>query len=230
MFLGHYAVALAAKKTAPKTSLGTLFLSVQFLDLLWPIFLLLGLEHVRIAPGNTAFTPLDFYDYPITHSLATVIGWSLAFGLIYFFRRRYARGAWVLGLGVFSHWLLDFVAHRPDLPIVPGGETNAGLGLWNSVPATLLVESTLFIVGLILYLRATTARDRIGRYAFWGFIIFSVLIYVGNIFSRQQPPSNVTALAIGGLSQWLIIPWTYWIDRHRLSNLPFESHHPEFAS
>jgi hypothetical protein len=217
MFLGHYAVALAAKKAAPKTSLGTLFLSAQFLDLLWPIFLLLGIEHVRIDPGNTAFTPLDFYDYPITHSLVTVIGWSLVFGLIYFFRRRDARGAWVLGLGVFSHWLLDFVAHRPDLPIFPGGETYTGLGLWNSVPATILVESTLFIVGLILYIRATAARDRIGRYAFWAFIAISVLIYVGNIFSRQQPPSTVIALAIGGLSQWLIIPWTYWIDRHRLS-------------
>ncbi|MGH7601366.1 MAG: hypothetical protein ACREOI_33825 [bacterium] len=217
MFLGHYAVALAAKKAAPKTSLGTLFLSVQFLDLLWPIFLLLGLEHVRIDPGNTAFTPLDFYDYPITHSLVTAIGWSLAFGLIYFFRRRDARSAWILGLGVFSHWLLDFVAHRPDLPIFPGGEIYVGLGLWNSVPATIIVESVLFFVGLILYLRTTVARDCIGRYAFWAFIAFSVLIYVGNVFSRQQPPSNVTALAIGGLSQWLIIPWTYWIDRHRLS-------------
>ncbi|MCI0695390.1 hypothetical protein L0337_25700 [candidate division KSB1 bacterium] len=217
MFLGHYAVALAAKKVAPKTSLGTLFLSVQFLDLLWPIFLLLGIEHVRIDPGNTAFTPLDFYDYPITHSLATVIGWSLVFGLIYFFKRRYVRGAWMLGLGVFSHWLLDVVAHRPDLPIFPGGETYAGLGLWNSVAATIVVESALFIAGLILYLRATAARDRIGRYAFWAFIAFSVLIYVGNVFSRQQPPSTVTALAIGGLTQWLIIPWTYWIDRHRLS-------------
>jgi hypothetical protein len=215
MFLGHYAVALAAKKAAPKTSLGTLFLSVQFLDLLWPILLLLGVEHVRIDPGNTAFTPLDFYDYPITHSLTTVIGWSLAFGLIYFAMRRYKRGAWILGLGVLSHWVLDFVSHRPDLPIFPGGETNAGLGLWNSVPATILAESTLFIVGLILYLRATSASNRIGRYAFWAFIVFSVLLYVGNIFSRQQPPSSEIALAIGGLAQWLIIPWTYWIDHHR---------------
>ena len=215
MFIGHYAVALAAKKAAPKTSLGTLFLSAQFLDLLWPIFLLSGWEHVRIDPGNTAFTPLDFYDYPITHSLIMAIVWSLAFGLIYFFRRHYMRGAWILGFGVFSHWLLDFIAHRPDLPIFPGSGTNAGLGLWNSVPATILVESTLFIVGLILYLRATTARDHIGRNAFWAFIAFTALFYVGNVFSRQQPPSNVTVLAVGGLSQWLIVPWTYWIDRHR---------------
>src|SRR5574342_248111 len=112
MFIGHYAVALAAKKVAPKTSLGTLFLSAQFLDLLWPIFLLLGIEHVRVDPGNTAFTSLDFYDYPISHSLVTVIGWSLAFGFIYFFRRNDKVGACILGLGVFSHWILDFITHR----------------------------------------------------------------------------------------------------------------------
>jgi hypothetical protein len=215
MFIGHYAVALAAKKAAPKTSLGTLFLSVQFLDLIWPIFLLLGIEHVRIDLGNTAFTPLDFYDYPISHSLATVIGWSLAFGVIYFMRRRYKPGAWILGLGVLSHWVLDFITHRPDLLIAPGLQTYAGLGLWNSVVATICVESALFIIALILYTRATQALDRTGAYAFWAFVVFTVLIYVGNIMSRQQPP-NATALAIGGLTQWLIIPWAYWIDRHRV--------------
>ena len=215
MFLGHYAVAFAAKKVAPKTSLGTLLLSAQFLDLLWPIFLLLGIEHVRIDPGNTAFTPLDFYDYPISHSLVTVLGWSLAFAVIYFIRRRNQKAAWILGLGVFSHWLLDLISHRPDLPIAPDLQIYAGLGLWNSVAATVLVESVLFVSSLILYSRATTARDRTGVYAFWAFVIFIVLIYVGNITSRQQPPAE-TALMIGGLSQWLIIPWAYWIDRHRV--------------
>lgn len=215
MFIGHYAVAFAAKKIATKTSLGTLFLSAQFLDLLWPIFLLLGIEHVRLDPGNTAFTPLDFYDYPISHSLVTVCGWSLAFGVIYLFRRSDKTGAWIAGLGVFSHWVLDFIAHRPDLPIMPGLKIYAGLGLWNSVAATVLVESVLFVPAFILYARATKALDRTGVYAFWAFIVFTVSIYVGNIMSRQQPP-NETALAIGGLSQWLIIPWAYWIDRHRV--------------
>jgi len=215
MFIGHYAVAFAAKKVAPKTSLGTLFLSAQFLDLLWPIFLLLGIEHVRIDPGHTAFTPLDFYDYPISHSLVTVIGWSLAFGVIYFFRRKDQQGAWILALGVLSHWVLDFITHRPDLPIAPGLKIYAGLGLWNSVATTVLVESVLFVAALILYTRAAKALDRTGVYAFWAFVVFSVLIYVGNIMSRQQPP-NETALAIGGLAQWLIIPWAYWIDRHRV--------------
>lgn len=214
MFIGHYAVAFAAKKVAPKTSLGQLFLAVQFLDLLWPIFLLLGIEHVRIDPGNTAFTPLDFYDYPISHSLLTAIGWSLLLGVIYFLRCGEKKAAWILGLGVFSHWVLDFITHRPDLPLAPGLEIYAGLGLWNSVAATVLVESILFVAALILYLRTTAALDRTGVYAFWAFIIFTVVIYVGNVMSRQQPPSE-TALMIGGLSQWLIIPWAYWIDRHR---------------
>jgi len=217
MFIGHYAVALAAKKAAPKVSLGTLFLSAQFIDLLWPIFLLLGLEHVRIAPGNTAFTPLDFYDYPISHSLATVIGWSLAFGLIYFFRRRDQKGAVVLGLGVLSHWLLDFFTHRPDMPIAPGQQTHVGLGLWNSVAATVIVESAVFVLAVIVYGRTTQARNRTGQYAFWSFVVFCTLIYVGNVMSRQNPPSNVTALAIGGLAQWLMVPWAYWIDRHRVN-------------
>lgn len=92
MFIGHYAVAFAAKKVAPKISLGTLFLSSQFIDLLWPLLLLLGVEHVRIDPGNTAFTPLDFYDYPFTHSLVGVLFWSVFLGLVYFAVRRYARG------------------------------------------------------------------------------------------------------------------------------------------
>lgn len=213
MFIAHYAVGLAAKKVAPKVSLGTLFLSVQFLDLLWPILLLLGVEHVRIDPGNTAFTPLDFYDYPISHSLLAVIGWSLGFVLIYFFIRRDLREAWILGTGVLSHWLIDFISHRPDMPIAPGSEARVGLGLWQSVTATVLVEGAIFIIGLALYLRSTTAQDRIGRYAFWALIAFLGIIWAGNILS--PPPPNETAIGIAGLSLWLLIPWAYWVDRHR---------------
>jgi hypothetical protein len=216
MFIGHYAVALAAKKAAPKTSLGTLFFAAHFLDLLWPILLLFEIEHVRVDIGNTAFTSLDFYDYPISHSLLTVLGWSLAFGLIYFLRHKNKRAAAVLGVGVLSHWMLDFVTHRPDMPIAPGLKTYVGLGLWNSVFATVLIEGALFIGAVILYARATKALDRTGQYAFRAFVAFSLFFYVGNILSRQQPPPE-TALAIGGLSQWLMVPWCYWIDRHRVS-------------
>lgn len=215
MFIGHYAVALAAKKAAPRVSLGTLFLSAQFLDLLWPIFLLLGLEHVRIDPGNTAFTPLDFYDYPISHSLVTVLLWSLAFVLIYNVARRYSRGAWILGACVFSHWVLDFITHRPDMPISPWTTAYVGLGLWNSVPGTIIVEGALFLIGVVLYARSTVAADRTGRYAFWILIGFLTLGWIVNMLS--PPPPSETAIAFGGLAFWLIVPWGYWIDRHRRS-------------
>ncbi len=215
MFIGHYAVALAAKKAAPKTSFGTLFIAAQFIDLLWPLLLLLGLEHVRIDPGNTAFTPLDFYDYPITHSLLAVIGWSFAFGVIYFALHRDAKASWVLGIAVLSHWVLDFLTHRPDLPIAPGLQIYAGLGLWNSLAGTLIVEGAMFVGGIILYARTTVATDRTGRYAFWSLIAFISIGYITNFMSRQQPPSSVNAIAIGGLTQWLVVAWAYWIDRHR---------------
>ena len=221
MFIGHYAVAFAAKKAAPKVSLGTLFLSVQFLDLLWPILLLLGVEHFRIDPGNTPFTPLDFYDYPVSHSLLMVLLWSLGFGVLYYILRRYPRGAWVVALGVFSHWLLDFITHAPDLPISPGLETKVGLGLWNSVPGTIVVEGGLFVAGVWLYLRSTAAKDRTGRYAFWALVGFFLLVWIINMVS--PPPPNEQAVAYSGLLLWLLVPWGYWIDRHRHTTMSSDS-------
>lgn len=213
MFIGHYAVALAVRKAAPCVSLGTLILAAQFLDLLWPAFLLLGIEHVRIAPGNTAFTPLDFYDYPISHSLLTVVGWSLAFGFFYGLLRRDRKASFVLAFCVLCHWVLDFVVHRPDLPLAPELHSRFGLGLWNSIPATVTLELFMFVASLAIFLSASKAVDAVGRTAFIIFIVFILLIYAGNIFGG--PPPSVTALAWFGLTQWLIVSWAYWIDRHR---------------
>jgi hypothetical protein len=213
MFIGHIAVAMGAKKAAPKVSLGTLLMSTQFLDLLWPIFILVGIEHVRIDPGNTAVTPLDFYDYPISHGLLTSIGWSVLFGLVYYVIRKNRNGALIVGLGVFSHWILDFISHRPDLPIAPGMNTYLGLGLWYSLPATVIVEGLMFVGGIVLYLRATEAKDRIGTYAFWGLVAFLVIIWAANTFGPSPP--NVSSLGYAGLSIWLLVAWAYWIDKHR---------------
>ncbi len=213
MFIGHFAVAFAAKKAAPKVSLGATIFASQFIDLLWPIFLLLGLEHVRIDPGNTAFTPLDFYDYPFSHSLLAVLAWSCGIGLIYFLIRRAAREAALVGACVLSHWVLDALTHRPDLPLFPGGKTLVGLGLWNHFTATVIVELAMFVGGIVLYMRATTARDRVGQYAFWALILFLGSIWLANIFS--PPPPSETAIAVASLTLWLLVPWAYWIDRHR---------------
>ena len=213
MFIGHFALAFAGKRAAQKTSLGTLFLSVQLVDLLWPLFLFVGLEHVRVDPGNTSFTPLDFYDYPLTHSLAATVIWAALFGAVYLLLRRYRRGAWVVGLGVLSHWILDFLTHRPDLPLAPGSVLFLGLGLWNSVPGTLIIELGLFALGIVLYLRSTKPRDRIGVYALWALIAFLLLVYAGNTFG--PPPPDEATLAIVGNAGWLFVLWAYWVDRHR---------------
>ncbi|MDE3056744.1 MAG: hypothetical protein KGJ59_02135 [Bacteroidota bacterium] len=215
MFIGHYAVALGTKKAAPKISLGTLFIAAQFLDLLWPLFLLLGIEHVRIEPGNTPFTPLDFYDYPLTHSLAGAILWSLVLGAVYFAIRRNRNNALIVGAVVFSHWILDFLTHRADLPLWFSGSLKVGLGLWYSVAGTIMVEGGIFIAGIFLYLRATKAKDKIGTYGFWGLAAVLAGSYFGSSFG--PPPPNVGTLAIAGNAMWLFVLWGYWIDRHRIS-------------
>lgn len=212
MFIGHHAAAFAAKRVAPRVSLGTLFFATMWLDLLWPLLLLAGVEHVRIAPGITKFTPLDFYDYPISHSLLTVIGWSVLFAVLHYARRKSWRDAGLVGAAVLSHWLLDLPMHRPDLPLWPGGP-KVGFGLWNSIPLTIAIEVTLFILGLVLYLRATRARDRIGSIALWALVVFVAAIYVANITS--PPPPSADAIAWVGLAAWLFVPWGWWIDRHR---------------
>ncbi len=218
MFIGHYGVALAAKPGAPRVSLGTLILAAQFLDLIWPIFLLLGIEHVRIDPGNMAATPLDFYDYPYTHSLGAVCGWAIALGILYFVIRRYARGAVVVGVCVVSHWFLDAIVHRPDLLVFPGGQTRVGFGMWNSLSATIAVELGSLAVGLGIYLIATKARDRAGRWALWSLIVLLIGIWLGAILG--PPPPSVKALALTGLGGWLFVLWGYWIDRHRMPPPP----------
>jgi len=212
VFIGHAAVALAAKPLAPRTSLGLLLAAAFWVDMVWPVFLLFGIERVGIDPGNTAFTPLDFAHYPWTHSLAAAIAWSVLFGLV--FIRNGRREAAILGLLVFSHWVLDAISHRPDLPLWPGSGTMIGFGLWHSVPATMLVEGAMFAAGVAIYARGAPSRDRIGTWAFWGLIGFLVLAYLGSAFG--PPPPNVQAIAIAGIAGGaLFTAWSWWADRHR---------------
>jgi cell shape-determining protein MreD len=213
MFLGHHAAAFAAKRLAPRTSLGTLIAAATLLDLLWPILLLAGLERVVISPGITAFNDLDFTHYPITHSLAAVVLWSIGFGLAYQVRARYPRGAVVAGVAVLSHWVLDWITHRPDLPLTPGG-AKVGLNLWQSVPLTIAVELVLLAIGVGIYVRTTRAKDRTGTIALVALLLFVVLIFAGDALSATPPP-HWRMVAIGALAAWLFVPWAAWIDRHR---------------
>jgi hypothetical protein len=214
VFIGHYALAFAAKKAAPRISLGTLFLAVQLADLVWPALVLLGIERFEIRPGITAFTPLDFIHYPYSHGLAALAIWGAALGVAYMLARKAdARSAVLLAALVVSHWVLDFVTHRPDMPLTFSDEPRVGLGLWNSVPATLVVEGALFVACLWVYLRATRAIDRIGKWALWSLVAFLVIVYLVNVAS--PPPPSVAAVAWSANALWLLVAWGYWIDRHR---------------
>src|SRR5687768_14643530 len=213
MFIGHFAVAFAAKPLAPTTSLGTLFVACELVDLVWPVFLLIGLEQVEIRPGITAFTPLDFVHYPWTHSLAMAAAWALAFGLPVFLLRG-RRAALVVAAVVLSHWFLDFLVHRPDLPLAPGAAQRFGLGIWNSIPATLLLEGTLFAAALLFYLGRTRAADRAGSWGLWLTVALLLAAYAGAAFG--PPPPAVGAIAWAGLlGGALTAALGYWVDRHR---------------
>ncbi|HVR64445.1 MAG TPA: metal-dependent hydrolase [Polyangia bacterium] len=206
-------MAFASKRPAPAVSLATAILAAQWLDTLWPIFLLLGIEHVRIDPGNTRLTPLDFFDYPWTHSALMAVVWGVVFGATHFAFRRSARAAFVLGALVPSHWVLDFLTHRPDLPLWPGGP-RVGLGLWNAPVAEAVLEAAIYVAGLAVYLRATRPRDRRGRLGAWAFAVFIPLLHV--ITALSPPPPSVGALAwSAAILPWPLLLWARWVDRHR---------------
>ena len=213
MFIGHFGLALAAKRVAPKTSLGALVFATEFVDLLWPICLLLGIEHVAVVPGITRMTPLDFTDYPITHSLLMGVVWAIVVGGIYFVQRRYGRGALIVAVGVLSHWILDWVTHRPDLALYPGSTSKYGLGLWNHPAAEMILEGGIFALGTIIYFTTTCARDKVGRYGLWPLIVFLLLVWLSAVFAGAPP--NAKALAWGSLSIWITVPWAWWADKHR---------------
>ena len=192
MFIGHFAVAFAAKKVAPRASLGTLVLAAAFLDVVWPVLVLAGIERFRIVPGFTAVNPFDFVYYPWSHSLLMTLAWSLLFAFAYFAVKGDRVGAVWVGIAVASHWVLDFVSHRPDMPLYPGGSQKLGLSLWQSLPATFTVEGLMFAAGIAVYARSTRSKDRIGTVAWW--------VMVGLLLALYVPG-----------------PWAYWIDRHRAS-------------
>ena len=213
MFLGHFAVGLAGKRFAPRASLATLLFAPLLLDGLWPIFLLLGWERVAIDPGNTAVCPLDFQSYPWSHSLLMTLVWAGLVGFAFRVVMRDVRGAMWLGGAVTSHWVMDFIAHRPDLPLWPGGP-RVGLGLWQLPIATAAVEIATFVLGIWLYLRVTRPRGWKGRLSLWSLVTVVGLLYIANL---QPLPAGATprAIALGGLAFWLFIPWAWWIESTR---------------
>jgi membrane-bound metal-dependent hydrolase YbcI (DUF457 family) len=215
MFIGHFAVGLAAKKFDSSISLGTAFIAVQFLDLLWPLLVLFGIEQVDVDPGNTAFTPLHFVYYPYSHSLVFTCCWSILFGLLYYLITRKLNSSVIISLLVLSHWLLDLITHTTDLPLSPWSDMKMGFGLWNSIVFSIIVEVSLFLFGTYLYIKATTPKNRKGKILFWSLIIFLLFTYVSNIVGPLPPSGKDVALV--AISMWLLVGWGYWIERNRIS-------------
>ena len=216
MFIGHFALGLAAKPQAPRVSLAMLFAAVQLADLAWPVLLAIGVEQVRIDPGNTAVTPLDFVSYPYSHSLLALVVWGLLLAWGYRLLAGNGRRAFLIIFSlVVSHWVLDYVTHRPDMPLYPGS-AKFGLGLWNSIPLTIAIEVAMFGVGVWLYLRATRARDRAGRWGFFTLAAFLPLVYFANLFGPPPPslPALYWSVMIGS---GILLAWAWWADQHRES-------------
>lgn len=214
MFIGHFGVGFGAKKFAPEVSLGFLFLAAQFIDLLWPTLLLLGLEHVVISPGITKATPLDFIDYPISHSLLMVIFWGL---LLAFITRLFIKNykiPLIIFLAVVSHWFLDLIVHRPDLPVIPGNPFMMGFGLWNFPYISFVAEGIIFIAGILLYYKATSSKNKFGKYGLIALIVLLVLIQIGNMLGSAPP--DVNAIAWAGQLQWLFVVLAFFADKNRL--------------
>jgi membrane-bound metal-dependent hydrolase YbcI (DUF457 family) len=216
MFAGHYGPALAAKSIDKSVPLWVLFIAVQWLDVCWTLFVLLGIEKVRIAPGITAANPLDLYYMPYSHSLAAAILWSLAAAVVY---RAAARpGSWatpgIVAAAVFSHWLLDLVVHRPDLALYDDAH-KAGLGLWNYPLPSFFLEAAILLGGLYGYVKTSRPVTRGGRY---GMTIFAlVLVTIQGLSVLGPPPPSVRAMAVTGLTSYILIAgMAYWLERKRV--------------
>ena len=209
MFVGHYGVALGAKHASPRLSLGLLFLAVQFLDVLFAVFLLLGIEKMRIVHGFTAYNPYDLYWMPYTHSLVGALAWSALAGTVCWAAARRLEprerrvASLVLGAAVFSHFVLDVPMHTPDLPLWPGPEApKMGLGLWNHRYAAVLAELAVLAVGAWIYLRGTRPRSRVARI---GTVAFFVVLVVTALATQFQPdPSGPRAFAVFALVAYAV--------------------------
>jgi hypothetical protein len=219
MGVGHLAVGFASKRWAPQASLAWLILAPVFVDLLWSVFILIGLEHARITPGITKAVPLDLEYIPISHSLVSGVGWAIVLMGAYLalHGRAQLRVAFVLGIGVLSHWLLDWVSHRPDMPVLPSGP-RVGLGLWNYPLAAFLVEAGMLVIGLWLYASITTARSRTGQI---GFAALAIALFGMNCAAyTAPPPPDIRAVAFGNISMLALIWIAYCMDSRRDSSNP----------
>jgi hypothetical protein len=217
MFVGHIGVGFAAKTAAPKTSLGSLVLAAVLLDVLVWTFVVAGVEHIAVKPGITVTNALDLYDYPISHSLLMSAVWGALMGGGYYAIRRYSRGALLVFAAVVSHWVLDFVSHRPDMPLAPGVHRYFGLGLYNSRMGMVLVEGSLWFGGIVLYKRVTRSRKWAGFWAMYVGVAILTWFWIASLSGAAPPVSIVQMGIIDLIFLAVLVGWAYWVDRLRIT-------------
>jgi len=226
MFVGHYGVAFAAKRASPRLPLGLLFLAVQLLDVLFAVFVFLGIEKLRIVHGFTAYNPYDLYWMPYTHSLAGALVWSVLAGWIFWLasrrlpRRERRIASAVLAGAVFSHFVLDVPMHTPDMALWPGADApKIGLGLWNHPVASVLAELVVLVAGGWIYLRGSQARSRFARIGTVVFSVFLVALTVSTPF--QSDPTSARAFAVTALAAYFALAIVAGlVDRGRAVTTP----------
>jgi hypothetical protein len=212
MLVGHFAISLLGKRIDPKISVGTLMLAAMLPDVLWCLFMIAGLEQIRVNAGSTF--KLEAIEIAYSHSLLTGAIWGGLLALSYFWRQSNRRGAWLVLAAVLSHWVLDVVSHPPDMPLAPGIQAHFGLGLWNSIPATLIIEGGFWVLSIAAYLSVTRARSRASLVLFWLPVAFLTLAWYGNI--AGPPPADPSSIRFTSLIFFLLtIGWAYWLEKTR---------------
>jgi hypothetical protein len=188
-------------------------------DLLWCIFMFAGIEHVQFKPGMGAANYFGASNIAMSHSLLMDGLWAGLLAAAYFLRRRSPRGTWVIFGVVLSHWLLDWISHRPDMPLSPGIHRYFGLSLWGSIPATVMIEGGFWLLAVIIYCRATYAKTRTGTYAYWTVVAVLTIIWYNNLTGPPpRDPHLVPTTSFLFFS--LVVAWAYWMNRVRLWEKP----------
>jgi hypothetical protein len=208
MFIGHFAVGFAGRRPGYLPSLAMLFIAVQLPDLIWPVLVLAGVETFRIKEGSTVLTPLEFTYYPYSHSLFMVAVWGIALGLVYFLFTKNKKAALILVPLVISHWILDYITHKPDLQLSPFSETKVGLGLWNHPAAELILETSMFLAAILLYYTRVKPKRKI---AFWSLVSVFLAIHFMNVFG--PPPPSINMVAWSANLMWLFVCWALWVEK-----------------
>ncbi|SCK12308.1 hypothetical protein VAR608DRAFT_0684 [Variovorax sp. HW608] len=207
MFAGHMGVGLALGRAERRVNVGVFIAAGLLLDLLLWLFVLLGWETVTL-PADFARTHQPEFIFPYSHGLLAAVGWSAlagaaafaAYGRLGAARMRIAS---LVAAAVFSHWLLDALVHRPEMPLASPGSATVGGGLWQNMPIAMAVEAAIVVVGLGLFLRGCRLSRR--KRAALAMLSLIVLAFTVVGMTMAPPPPSAQAMAASSLAVLVLV-------------------------